>query len=259
MNRYTGWSTFKYLATSLLSLKWGDSVNNVERVDCTRRVQSHVEENLKSLLEKHGYPNGDISRCFDVNEYRYWFDDIDGLCRSLNDVSAYDEITNCYDGVYCYPQYLQEDELVGTVMKEMYSGDGFVLEVGCATGRFSQLFNNYIGIDPSAAMVKEAKRLYPDKEFCVASFESFYTDKQFDFIFADYGTPSYITPGYLEMSNSKLMDLLKPGGKYFLMYYTHGYFPAVHLGTISPELVVCRKDSYIKFGNYSVERGQKAL
>lgn len=41
------------------------------------------------------------------------------------------------------------------------------IEIGCGTGRWSELFSDYYGIDISEKLIEHAKKTYPDKLFSV--------------------------------------------------------------------------------------------
>ena len=60
--------------------------------------------------------------------------------------------------------------------------DKKVLDVGCGYGRVSDMFENYLGIDPSEEMIKLAKELHPDKKFEIGDVGSKYSG--FDVAFA---------------------------------------------------------------------------
>jgi trans-aconitate methyltransferase len=81
---------------------------------------------------------------------------------------------------------LQWPEL-DTIIEDMCEcGYTSVLDIGCGNGRFlteiqDSKFNevypvdriqNYIGLDSSAGMIAEAKKLHPDYEFAVCPMES---------------------------------------------------------------------------------------
>jgi SAM-dependent methyltransferase len=217
---------------------------------CYLKGDIHTMSWLNTAFRIHGYFDRDKWR-FDLNDQEYWIDDV--LYRT-DKISVYDEVSNEYDYIYDTSHYIAEDKEVFEFIREFYPCAKSVLEIGCATGRFSVLYENYTGIDLSHGMIKVAKLKYPNKKFQVASFESFYTEEKYDYIFCNYGTASYIREDVLYR---KIQDMLQLDGKYFLMYYNQGYFPLAHLGlTGSVDLI--RKDSYVKLGNYSVVRGIKA-
>lgn len=63
--------------------------------------------------------------------------------------------------------------------------DAIVLDAGCAYGRWSPKFENYVGIDFSPDFIDLAKKKYPDKKFKIASLAKIpYPDKYFDWAIA---------------------------------------------------------------------------
>jgi SAM-dependent methyltransferase len=248
-NSYRNSNEFFHICEIILHLRW--STDAVYEGDvCYLNNDADTIRWLLSMFYVNGYFDRGQWR-FDLNDQEYWVTD-DVLYRT-NKKSVYDEVSDAYDCIYDTAHYAAEDKEVSEFIHEFCPGAKSVLEIGCATGRFSKLYENYTGIDLSHGMIKVAKSNYQNKKFQVASFESFYTEEKFDYIFANYGTASYIREDVLYR---KLRDMLQPDGKYFLMYYNQGYFPLAHLGlTGSVDLV--RKDSYIKLGNYSVVRGTK--
>jgi SAM-dependent methyltransferase len=103
-----------------------------------------------------------------------------------------------------------------------------LLDVGSGTGMLLDHLNilpkNYIGIDPSFPMIKEAKHKYKDFEKC------FYVDKfethlkKYDLIVSLFGSMNYVIDLYLET----IYDKLEVSGKYFLMFFKHEYYPLTY-------------------------------
>lgn len=59
-----------------------------------------------------------------------------------------------------------------------------VLDAGCGYGRWSERFNNYVGVDFSPDFIQKAKSKYPNKEFIQADLKSLpFKDKEFDVSF----------------------------------------------------------------------------
>ncbi|MDR2643442.1 MAG: methyltransferase domain-containing protein [Planctomycetaceae bacterium] len=250
-NSYRNFAEFSSICKMILFLQWSDAVreNNAYSLNCG--INTIRELALK--FSANGYYDRHKWR-FDLNEHEYWISDDTVLSRT-DKKSVYDDVSTEYDCIYDTAHYAAEDKEVSSFIYEFCPDAKSALEVGCATGSFSKLYKNYTGIDLSHGMINVAKNKYPDKTFQVASFESFYTEEKFDYIFMNYGTASYIREDVLLR---KIQDMLQPNGKYFLMYYNQGYFPLAHLGlTGSVDLV--RKDSYVKLGNYSVVRGIKNI
>lgn len=56
-----------------------------------------------------------------------------------------------------------------------------VLDVGCGTGRFSDFFDNYVGVDFVPEFIEEAERLHPGKIFIEADMNRLpFDNKEFD-------------------------------------------------------------------------------
>lgn len=67
------------------------------------------------------------------------------------------------------------------IMKKEIKPEDRVLDIGCAFGRISPLFENYLGVDFSPDFIEEAKRLYPNKKFEIQDINNLpYEDKSFD-------------------------------------------------------------------------------
>lgn len=67
------------------------------------------------------------------------------------------------------------------IMDKHIPKDALVLDAGCAYGRWSPKFKNYIGLDFSPDFIDIARQKYPKKEFYVASLEKIpYPNKHFD-------------------------------------------------------------------------------
>jgi ubiquinone/menaquinone biosynthesis C-methylase UbiE len=59
-----------------------------------------------------------------------------------------------------------------------------VLDAGCAFGRMSKYFSDYVGVDFATGFIEKAKKLYPDKTFIKANLKALpFGDKQFDLAF----------------------------------------------------------------------------
>lgn len=70
------------------------------------------------------------------------------------------------------------------IIKKYIKEDDKVLDAGCAYGRSSVLFNNYVGIDFSPDFIELAKKKYPNKKFLVGNLKELpFKDKEFDWAF----------------------------------------------------------------------------
>jgi ubiquinone/menaquinone biosynthesis C-methylase UbiE len=177
-------------------------------------------------IRKYGYNEKfgkTMYRCFDIDAMKYWTMgypvEMTYILNRTYRKTPFDAISYTYDDKYSTQKYLMSDNVLSDVIRNYYSEEGDVLEVGCATGTFSNLYVNYTGIDKSGEMVKKAQEKFPDKQFQTASLESYYTRKKYDFIFMTYGTASYINEEYIL---TKLFDHLVQGGKFLLTYINNG-------------------------------------
>ena len=96
-------------------------------------------------------------------------------------------------------------------------GDVRVADIGCGTGLHVEIFSrkgvrSVIGFDKSAPMIKQAKKLYPDREFVVgdATVAMMATADQFDLISAYYFT-IYLVPDRTALLRNIFL-WLAPGG-----------------------------------------------
>lgn len=70
------------------------------------------------------------------------------------------------------------------ILLETIPKNAIVLDAGCGYGRWSELFDNYIGVDFSPDFIEMAKKRYPNKDFQVGNLKSLqFKDQQFDFAF----------------------------------------------------------------------------
>ncbi|MDR2643444.1 MAG: class I SAM-dependent methyltransferase [Planctomycetaceae bacterium] len=177
---------------------------------------------IARYIRKYGYNvqfGKTMYRCFDINDMKYWSMgypiEMTQLINRAYRKSPFDKVSKTYDEKYGTSQCLENDKTFSKLIQDYYKGSGNVLEIGCATGSFSKLYENYTGIDQSQEMVKKAQKKFPHRQFQTASLESFYTEDKYDFVFTTYGTASYFVEGYID---TKLLDHLVLGGRFLLTY-----------------------------------------
>lgn len=87
-----------------------------------------------------------------------------------------------------YSVYLANDKLWAKILEahmevihKVIKPTDKVLDAGCGYGRFSSIFENYLGVDFSPDFINEAKRLFPHKNFEVQDLRKLpYLNKEFD-------------------------------------------------------------------------------
>jgi ubiquinone/menaquinone biosynthesis C-methylase UbiE len=78
---------------------------------------------------------------------------------------------------------LKEMEVRHMAILEPYKNKR-VLDAGCAYGRMSKYFTDYVGVDFAPGFINKANELFPDKTFVQASLKSLpFKDNEFDLAF----------------------------------------------------------------------------
>ena len=94
-----------------------------------------------------------------------------------------------------------------------------VLEIGCGSGRDAKEIlkytNDYLGIDFSEGMIKQAKKFVPEADFIIADLEEFIFPEKLDVIFA---AASLLHSDKENLKNffNKAYDTLNKGGVIFI-------------------------------------------
>jgi hypothetical protein len=166
--------------------------------------------------------------------------------------TPYNRIAEKYDNFFFGKQYLRENKNLFQVLDLQ----GNILDIGCGTGLAVEWGNiaprNYLGIDPSKAMLDKFIWKHPQyaNYLRVCKFEEFW-GRGFDTIIALYGTASYITGA------DRLLNMLNDGGNAYLMYYAPDYYPVTNrLSGIDDCKTVSSPtlDKTITFSNYIIEK-----
>lgn len=153
----------------------------------------------------------------------------------------YDELAGVYDGLFQDVDSLKEN--IEVIAKLGHTPCESVLDVGCGTGLLLDYVDMpvecYTGIDPSGPMLDVLKRKHPAYAGRVhqVRFED-YTGPQVDLVVSLFGVASYIDPLHVR----RLVDYVRPGGRWFVMFYRDGYHP-----------VVCER-SGVELGHYHGNR-----
>lgn len=171
-------------------------------------------------------------RRLDVNEHKYWTMGAPLpvtilINRAVIDRPApYDAIAAQYDALWSSPAAKAENQ---AVIESLGYDGGDVLDVGCGSGLLLDYLkpDNYLGIDPSRAMLDLLSARHPQAETICTTFESLYTERRFDLIVGMFGSAAYVTPE----AWTRLPRMLKPGGRFFLMFFAPGYSPVTHTAT----------------------------
>ena len=137
-----------------------------------------------------------------------------------------------------------------------------ILDVGCGTGHQVELFNqqkhNCIGVDKSEAMIKQAKKNYPNNNYEVKDIMNSisYEPGSFDMITCFYFTFYYIEDKKTFMKNC--MEWLVPGGYLVIHLVDRKRFdpiipPANPFVMVSPQKYAKKRitDSTVKFNNFT--------
>lgn len=141
-------------------------------------------------------------------------------------VKFYDELAEVYDSRYYTPYALFENEMVRHLLTLIAPPTPRLLDIGCGTGLALELgltdVDHFTGVDPSKGMLSKLLEKFPSAHVHLTTFEEWHDlggeDSQFDVAVSLFGSPSYITPEYIEKI-SKLAPVV------LLMHYKEGYWP----------------------------------
>ncbi|CAN5507622.1 hypothetical protein BH10ACI2_BH10ACI2_04160 [soil metagenome] len=175
---------------------------------------------------------------YNLNGFKYWtmgapINKKDGSpCTILinrariSEPADYDLIADRYDTLFIDQDSLDENREVMNMTAPR--PEDRILDIGCGTGLFLRYFphNEYVGIDPSARMLRKLGLHFPFQADSVinARFEEFYDAEGFDLIIALFGAANYIQPAKW----ASVCDLLRPSGRLFAMFYQEHYLPVTY-------------------------------
>ena len=144
----------------------------------------------------------------------------------IKEAADYDLIANRYDTLFNDEASHDENLEIFEMLKA--DENCRMLDIGCGTGLFLEYHKptNYFGIDPSRRMLYrlEGKHGQAKHALCVTKFEDFYDPDGFDLIFSLFGSMNYTDPATLP----RVIDMLRPGGRAFLMFYQEYYLPVTY-------------------------------
>lgn len=135
----------------------------------------------------------------------------------------YDEISETYDSRYTSDMSLNENEAVKRLLHHYINDYSKVLDIGCGTGFSLDLRRvdpqNYIGVDISTKMLKEASRKYPTHVFFRHDMRNgVLSSREFDIALSLFSVP-YIGIGAIP----EIKRSLRNGGVFIVVYYNKPY------------------------------------
>lgn len=131
----------------------------------------------------------------------------------------YDTETENYDSGYSALTCRAEDVVVANILGNFIRGK--VLDIGAGSGLLCEMMDidDYVGIELSPKMTRQAKKKFPDKHFSIADMHRLpFPDDSFDSAVSLYGPLSYS----LQPENllTEITRIVRPGGYVALMPYT---------------------------------------
>jgi len=136
---------------------------------------------------------------------------------------AYNKVAKYYDESFKSNTAHAEDEVIYSLLKKLLT-QSTILDLGCGTGALLEHLDvkpeNYVGIDISENMVNKAMEKFPHHKFYCGDMANLpFKDGKFDNVVSLYGGISYANPKTMQ----EILRLLKPKGKYFLMFFNSRY------------------------------------
>lgn len=187
------------------------------------------------FIADHGYKKWFGRRPYlqlNVNERFYWAMSEAGVAELINvkprgkqsnDDPPYDAVADVYDEMYSDPESLNQNRLLFERLGDL-SGLS-VLDVGCGTGLLLDhpgIGPSYLGIDPSGKMLHYLKERHPDRNVLRTELGAF-VGARYDLVVALFGVGNYLTEDELR----RIPLLLRPGGRFFVMFGVDGYRPKI--------------------------------
>lgn len=201
--------------------------DNPHEYTLRKRWESACFDQAVQTIREHGqveiYRNWPYT-ALHINEHKYWTMGapvaktiLINRCRLKSD-NGYSAIAGLYDAFYGTDRWIEQDERLSAILPR---ASGRILDIGSGTGHLLDLLTGdyeYCGVEESERMCAEARTKRPDKRFINCPLARFY-DEPFDLVASIYGSASYLS--YEEIHRA--IDLTKPGGETFLMFYRPDY------------------------------------
>ena len=232
------------------------------------------------IMRQYGYKEtwkGRPYTQFTVNQYKYWT-----MGAPINQTilinrkehllpTDYDQVAPVYDSLFDDRDSLQENDQVMamllaylTLNRSGHLENQRTLDIGCGTGLLLDYgfpAKQYTGLDPSKSMLAAflgkhaALTADPPLNLIHARFERFYGGT-FDNIVCLFGGVSYIDPDAIPW----IPRLLRPGGRFFCMFFKPGYSPTTHgLTGIAPAYYQYNQarlpGEVVEYHNYLIVKG----
>lgn len=228
-------SDLRRVANALLPQRWIFAKTMPENPHWyTLRKEWHDDQAFVSTVEvmrRYGYKERFKGRPYtmlNLNGHKYWTMGAPipaTILINRREISApapYDNAAPNYDALFSDAESLAQNCAV--VKRLNLNSNERILDIGCGTGvlldTLTYVPENYVGIDPSQAMLQQLREKHPTAQVVHASLEE-YVGQDFDCVIGLFGSPNYCTPEHLDA----IPSMLRPGGRYALMFYDHGYTP----------------------------------
>jgi SAM-dependent methyltransferase len=135
----------------------------------------------------------------------------------------YNDVAGFYDEYYSDPDSKMENKAIQEILTPFLSKGDFIIDIGCGTGLFLELFNHipmyYVGVDPSAEMLKHFERKFPHRPTFNLPYEKFDHYKLPRIAIGLFASPGYVSPAHLDPTEYM---------GHFLMFYRDGFRPGYY-------------------------------